>query len=83
MYKIENQYLKIVVSSKGAELQSLFDKEMNKEVLWYGDEKFWKRHSPLLFSQCRSVIIKIAAITTEGALIQTYMALLKIQSLYV
>lgn len=40
MYKIENQYLKIVVSSKGAELQSLFDKEMNKEVLWYGDEKF-------------------------------------------
>ncbi len=49
MYKIENQYLKIVVSSKGAELQSLFDKEMNKEVLWYGDEKFWKRHSPLLF----------------------------------
>lgn len=82
MYKIENQYLKIVVSSKGAELQSLFDKEMNKEVLWYGDEKFWKRHSPLLFPNV-GFIIKIAAITTEGALIQTYMALQKIQSLYV
>lgn len=49
MYTIENQYLKIKVSSKGAELYSLFDKEMNKEILWYGDETFWKSHSPLLF----------------------------------
>ena len=28
MYSIENQYLKVVVSSLGAELQNIFDKEM-------------------------------------------------------
>ena len=49
MYTIENQYLKVCEDSMGPELQSIYDKEMDKEILWYGDEKFWARRSPLLF----------------------------------
>ncbi len=49
MYSIENQYLKIEVSSLGAELQSIFDKEMKQEVLWQGDKKYWGRRAPVLF----------------------------------
>lgn len=49
MYTIENQYLRIKVCKKGAELQSIFDKEMEKEILWTADAKFWARHSPILF----------------------------------
>ena len=49
MYSIENQYLKVVVSSLGAELQNIFDKEMKQEVLWQGDKKYWGRRAPVLF----------------------------------
>lgn len=49
MYSIENQYLKVEVSSLGAELQSIFDKEMKQEVLWQGDKKYWGRQAPVLF----------------------------------
>ena len=49
MYTIENQYLKVEVCKKGAELQSIFDKEMGKELLWTADAKFWARRSPILF----------------------------------
>ena len=52
MYSIENQYLKIEVSSLGAELQSIFDKEMKQEVLWQGDKKYWE-DGRLFCSQCR------------------------------
>lgn len=46
---MENQYLKIEISSKGAELQSIFQKQMGKEILWQGDKEFWDRRSPILF----------------------------------
>lgn len=49
MYHLENQYLKVTVCAKGAELLSIYDKEMEKEILWNGDEKFWNRRSPILF----------------------------------
>ena len=49
MYTMENQYLKVKVCEKGAELQSIFDKEMGKEILWTADAKFWARRSPILF----------------------------------
>lgn len=49
MYRIENPYLKVEVSSHGAELQSIYDKETEKEVLWQGDPKYWGRRSPILF----------------------------------
>ena len=44
---IENQYLKVEVASKGAELQSIFHKQMGKEILWQGEKEFWNRRSPI------------------------------------
>lgn len=49
MHTLENEYLKISVCETGAELYHIYDKEMKKEVLWYGDEAYWARRSPLLF----------------------------------
>lgn len=46
---IENEYLKIVVSEYGAELQSIYHKKREKEFLWQGDGTYWNRKSPVLF----------------------------------
>ena len=48
MVELKNEQLSIVVSEKGAELQSIKDAS-GKEYLWQGDPKFWGRHSPILF----------------------------------
>jgi len=49
MAYIENDFLKIEVKSKGAELDSLFSKKHQLEYLWSADPNFWARKSPLLF----------------------------------
>lgn len=49
MLTIENDLLKISVSKKGAELQSLYDKEKEKEWLWQADPLYWGKKSPVLF----------------------------------
>ncbi len=46
---IENEYLKIAVKHKGAELCSMFDKEDGIEHLWQADPNVWGKHSPILF----------------------------------
>lgn len=48
-YYIENDVISIAVDSKGAELQNLLSKETGLDYLWSGDEKFWAKHSPILF----------------------------------
>ena len=48
MIELKNDYLSIVVSEKGAELQSIKDAN-GKEYLWQADPKYWNRHSPILF----------------------------------
>lgn len=45
---IENDNLKVVISSFGAELQSIQTKD-GKEWLWQGDTETWKDRSPNLF----------------------------------
>ena len=48
MIELKNNQLTIIVSEKGAELQSI--KNANgKEYLWQGDPKYWGRRSPILF----------------------------------
>ena len=47
MYRLENDHLAITVSSHGAELQSLVSRE--REYLWQGDARYWKRRAPILF----------------------------------
>jgi galactose mutarotase-like enzyme len=49
MFTIENEQLKIMISSKGAELQSIFNKQTQLEYLWSGDPAFWAKKSPILF----------------------------------
>lgn len=48
MEQIKNDKLTVSISELGAELQSIKD-ENGKEYLWDGDEKYWNRHSPILF----------------------------------
>ena len=49
MTTLENEYLKIEITEKGAELQSLLSKETNIDYLWHADPKYWAKHSPVLF----------------------------------
>lgn len=49
MVVLENEYLKVVLSSKGAELTSLIDKQTNTEYMWQADENIWNFHAPNLF----------------------------------
>jgi galactose mutarotase-like enzyme len=47
--KLENEYLLVEIARLGAEVTRIFDKETKTEILWEGDPKYWKRHSPILF----------------------------------
>ena len=49
IFSAENDFLKITVDSRGAELVSFFSNRLQKEFLWNGDPRFWQRRSPLLF----------------------------------
>lgn len=48
-YKIESQFLEAVISSQGAEMTSLYDKEIRVEYLWQKDDKYWDYSAPTLF----------------------------------
>ncbi|GAC1400504.1 MAG: aldose 1-epimerase family protein [Sediminibacterium sp.] len=49
MLTIDNTYLTVVINSKGAELQSIYNKEQQLEYMWNGDAAFWSKKSPVLF----------------------------------
>ncbi len=49
MFTIENEYLKIEIHPKGAELQSIYNKKKSLECMWSGDPAFWGKRSPVLF----------------------------------
>lgn len=49
IFHLENQYLKIAVDSKGAELKSIFNKVNRQEMLWQANPEFWGKSSPVLF----------------------------------
>lgn len=48
-YQIENTQAKVIIESKGAELDSFFDKAEKYEYVWQKDAKFWGKSSPVLF----------------------------------
>lgn len=50
MITISNEFLTATFSEIGAELKSL--KYDGKELIWYGDPKFWTGSSPVLFPIC-------------------------------
>lgn len=49
MIQLENEHLRVSLSSKGAELKSVFGKEHGIEYLWQADPAFWAKTSPVLF----------------------------------
>src|SRR3954463_16419896 len=49
MFTLENEVLKVQVSAKGAELQSIINKVFQTDYLWNGNPAFWAKHSPVLF----------------------------------
>lgn len=49
MVVLENDELKVSLSSKGAELMSIIDKNDQTEYIWQGNPEFWAFHAPHLF----------------------------------
>ena len=47
--QIANESLRLIVSTQGAEVQSLYGVQSGLEYLWQGDSKFWSSRSPILF----------------------------------
>ena len=46
---LENDFLRVTISTKGAQLTSVFDKENQLEHLWQADSRIWGWHAPNLF----------------------------------
>lgn len=46
---LENEFIKVSITSKGAELKSVFDKKNTYEFLWQANETIWGRTAPVLF----------------------------------
>ena len=46
---LENEFLRVKVALRGAELCSLYDKRRREELIWQGDPTVWGWHAPLLF----------------------------------
>ncbi len=51
-YAIENDKLRVVVSTLGAELCSIYGKTTNFEYLWQGDENYWRGRATNVFPNC-------------------------------
>jgi len=49
MLTIENEYLKISVQNKGAELCSIFSKKTQTEFMWNANPDIWGSYAPVLF----------------------------------
>lgn len=49
MQIIENDFLKVSLKTKGAELSGLQHKHTGLEYIWQADPAFWGKHSPVLF----------------------------------
>ncbi|WEV71598.1 aldose 1-epimerase family protein [Lactobacillus sp. ESL0785] len=48
-YTIKNSILQVVISSKGAEIQSIKSQHNGYEYIWQADPNVWGRHAPVLF----------------------------------
>lgn len=51
-YVLYNDLLKVSISDKGAEIQSIFSKKTNTEYLWQGSKVFWKDRATVIFPIC-------------------------------
>ena len=49
MHTLQNDFLKISIHPKGAEMQSIQSQKTGTEYLWQGNKNFWQGRSPILF----------------------------------
>ncbi len=56
IYILENDHLKVKVSSMGAELQSIRRREDDTEYLWQGDATYWASRATNIFPVCGRMI---------------------------
>jgi galactose mutarotase-like enzyme len=49
MITLTNEHLQVNITPKGAELQSIYNKQTGLEYLWDGNPEFWGKKSPTLF----------------------------------
>lgn len=62
MVTLQNEFLKVEISSMGAQLTSIFNKLNKVEHLWQGDPSVWPFHAPNLFpvvGECYNKEIKV------------------------
>jgi aldose 1-epimerase len=55
-YSIENEYLKVTVTTWGAQVKSVIRKCDGVEHIWSADPSVWKYHAPILFPHCGKVV---------------------------
>ena len=54
-YSIENEYLKVTVTTHGAQVCSVIRKSDGVEHMWQADPGLWGWHAPILFPHCGNV----------------------------
>ena len=55
-YTIENEYLKVTVTTWGAQVKSVIRKCDGVEHMWQADKSVWGYHAPILFPHCGKVV---------------------------
>lgn len=51
-YSIENEFLKVTVTTNGAQVKSVIHKADGVEHMWQADPQVWGYHAPILFPHC-------------------------------
>ena len=54
-YCMENEYLKVTVTTAGAQVKSVIRKSDGVEHMWQADPGLWGWHAPILFPHCGNV----------------------------
>ena len=55
-YIIENEYLKVTVTTWGAQVKSVVRKCDGVEHMWQADKSVWGYHAPILFPHCGKLV---------------------------
>ena len=55
-FTIENEYLKVTVTTWGAQVKSILRKCDGVEHIWQADPALWGYHAPILFPHCGKVV---------------------------
>lgn len=55
-YVMENDYLKVTVTTNGAQLKSVVRKCDGVEHMWQADKNVWGFHAPIMFPHCGKVV---------------------------